>query len=167
MLIKKQFSILLLVVSFLLPVCSGGPCAYSKEKLVYADDYNINIFYAVKRQALTKDYEIFIASNGEVTVFNKDYYSGPRFSPKTIVKSGTLSLSKLKELKELILSINIFRFNDEYISSTNPLGYRGDELRITINGKTKKILLSASSFPVEIGQLLRVIDDIKTEINNS
>lgn len=143
-----------------------------RERLVTAQDYNIDVFYSTKKQALTQDYDIFIASTGNVTVFNKDRYSKERYSmfssnkPKTIVKSGQLSAQELKAFKDMILEMNIFRFNDEYIGSASPLGYRGDQLKVTVNGKTKKILLSASSFPVELGRLLQKIDEIKTKINN-
>ena len=167
MITKKYFLIFFFVASFFSLSLLPAQRIYSRERLITADDYTIDVFYAPVRQALTQDYEIYIASNGSVTVSNKDYYSAARSSPKIIVKSGTLSDEKLKAFKKMILEINVFRFNDEYIGSPSPLGYCGDELRITVNGKTKKILLSASSFPVELGQVLRRIDEIKTEINNS
>jgi hypothetical protein len=164
---KKYFLTFLFIVSLFSLTLSPEYRACGRERLVTPQDYTIDVFYSTKKQAMTQDYEIFIASNGSVTVFNKDYFSSTTSKPKTTVKSGQLSAGELKTLKNTILAMNIFRLNDEYIGSANPLGYRGDQLKVTFNGKTKKILLSASSFPVELGQLLQKIDEIKTEINNS
>ena len=166
MIAKKYFLIFLFIASLSSLNFSPAYRAQAKERLVMPQDYDIGIFYSTKKQALTQDYEIFIAANGSVTVFNYDYSSSATARPKTTVKSGQLSAQELKTLKNMILEMNIFRLNDEYIGSANPLGYRGDQLKVTVNGKTKEILLSASSFPVELGQLLQRIDDIKTQINN-
>ncbi|MBU2103167.1 MAG: hypothetical protein ABH865_08180 [Candidatus Omnitrophota bacterium] len=158
-----------IVISFLAAIATLGSFAWAdppRERLVTEADYNIDVKYMLKGGSLTKDYDLSVSSNGMVTVVNKDYYTNERVT--SVVRSGQLSPEELADLKRLILEINVFRFNDEYISEPhNQLGWRGEELYVTVNGKTKKILLSAASFPVELGQLIRRITEIKDRINNA
>ena len=141
-------------------------------------EHTTQVTYSLKSQSLTKDFEIVIDNNGLVNVVNKDYYfhedyyddfeytvnySKPK--PKVILKSGKLSEKELKEFKQTILDANVFQFKDEYIGSPNHLGYRGEIVTFTIDDKTKRILISASGFPVELGRLIYKIGEIKEKIN--
>jgi hypothetical protein len=141
-------------------------------------EHTIEVNYCPKGGSLTQEYEIFIADNGNATIYKEDHYSKDWYGdfkytvnyskPKVYasVKSAKIPEEELNDLKRMILDANVFGFKDEYLCSTSTLGYRGELVTFVIDGKTKKILISASSFPVELGRIIRKIEEIKENIEN-
>ena len=112
----------------------------------------MDIFYSVKKQSLTQDYEIIIKNNGDVFLsLNNDY------SNKSKVINGKLSANEIDGLKEFIINANISNFDNEYLADKDFIALDSERLKITIDGHTKDILISSTSIPPKLQSIVNAI----------
>ncbi|MFA6281909.1 MAG: hypothetical protein WCY05_05355 [Candidatus Omnitrophota bacterium] len=129
------------------------------QRSYFEKDHQIDISYSVKKRSLTQDYEIVINNNGDMFLLQKDNYSD-----KPIVFNGKLSKGELEGLKEFIVSANIFNFDNEYLLDKGFIALDSERLRITMDGKTKDILISSSSVPPELAAIINAIKKYRTRL---
>ncbi|MDD4954921.1 MAG: hypothetical protein PHP17_02650 [Candidatus Omnitrophica bacterium] len=160
--IKKIYilSAFLLCFSF---VCAQFLSAEPNEPKVYSGNYQpyyepvpeISIFYSVKKYSLTQDYDILITNRGDVIVHEKDYYD------KRKVYNAKLSESELNALADFILKADIFQFKNEYVVDKDFIDSDGERLRITVGKRTKQIVISSATGPVEIRAIINKLEEIR------
>jgi len=123
---------------------------------VYAE--KISIIYSCN--SLNESYETFIDDNGNVIIFESDYFDLEKNNPKNVI-TKTLSEKEIKELKSFILNADVFNLKDEYISSPVLIKERSDTLTFVIDGKIKKILCSNANLPISLSKIIDKIQDIR------
>ncbi len=153
---KIFLSLNALTLIFILPLLG------QKINLPY-EDWKIKIFYSAKYPSLTQDFEMFIDQNGVVHLFLKDYFNAENKNPKINVKTKRLSKEEFLSLKEKVWRADIFNLKDEYIESPSPLNFHSQNLIITIDGRTKKILIGTSSLPLRLSNLILKLREIKED----
>lgn len=141
-------------------VCLTPPSSFSQYQRAYFEkDHQIDISYSVKKQSLTQDYEIIINNNGVLFLLQNDNYSN---KPKVI--NGKLSNGELEGLKEFIINANVSNFDNEYLIDKDFIKLDSERLRITLDGKTKDILISSSSVPPELQAIINAIKKYRARL---
>jgi len=85
-------------------------------------------------------------------------------SDKSKVLNGKLSKGELNALKDFIISANISNFDNEYLIDKDFIKLDSERLRITIDGKTKDILISSSSVPPELQAIINAIKKYRARL---
>jgi len=126
----------------------------------FAYSEKISLIYTCN--LLEDSYEVFIDDNGNVIIFERDYFDLEKRTPKNVT-TKTLSEKDIKELKSLILEADIFNLKDEYVIDGNIelIKERSDTLTFVIDGKTKKILCSNANLPISLSKIINKIQDIR------
>jgi hypothetical protein len=136
------------------------PGAFSQYQRPYFEkEHQIDISYSVKKQSLTRDYEIIINNNGNVILLQNNDYSG---QPKIL--NGNLSSGELQGLKEFIINANISNFDNEYLMDKDFIVLDSERLKITIDGRTKDILISSSTVPSELQSIINAIKKYRARL---
>ncbi|MCM8787671.1 MAG: hypothetical protein NC935_06420 [Candidatus Omnitrophica bacterium] len=131
--------------------------------VLFSSEQKIKLFYEIKSGALTQDFKMLIDDKGLVHILKKDYFTNLSKTKKSI-KSYLLSKEDFEQLKGLILEADIFNLKDYYIGSQHQLNYVSESLIITINGRTKEIIIGASNLPIQLSRILLKIKEIKNKI---
>ncbi len=134
--------------------------ASSQSPLPYYErDHRVEISYSVKKQSLTQDYELIITNNGDLILLqNNDYSKQPK------VLNGKLSSAELEGLKDFIVRANIFNFDNEYLIDEDFIKLGSERLKITIDGRTKDILICSSTVPPELEAIINAIKKYKAHL---
>lgn len=132
------------------------------QRPYFEREHQIDISYSVKKQSLTHDYELLITNNGDLILLQSDNYSN---KPKVL--NGKLPKGELKALKDFIISANISNFDNEYLIDKDFIKLDSERLRVTIDGKTKDILISSSSVPPELEAIINAIKKYRARLLSS
>ncbi|MCM8819169.1 MAG: hypothetical protein NC925_00015 [Candidatus Omnitrophica bacterium] len=152
--IKSITFVVVTIVTFNLSICT----------IALSNEQKIKLLYEIKSKALTNDFEMLIDEKGLVHILKKDYFTNLSKVKKNI-KSYLLSKEDFDQLKNLILEADVFNLKDQYIGSLQLLNCQHESLAITINGRTKEIVISASTLPIQLSRILLKIKEIKNRID--
>ena len=102
---------------------------------------------------------MIITNNGDLILLQSDNYSN---KPKVL--NGKLPKGELKALKDFIVSANISNFDNEYLIDNNFIKLDSERLKITLDGRTKDILISSSSVPPKLRAIINAIEKYRARL---
>jgi hypothetical protein len=125
---------------------------------VFAKSHEISVYYSVKKNSLTQDYEVIITDKGDVIVYQNNKYDKPK------VLNAKLSDDEWDALRELILDAEIFEFENKYVAKDNFIELDSVRLKITIDRRVKDIVISAATCPPKMQGIIDKIEAIKSRM---
>ena len=120
----------------------------------------ISVAYYTKWGPLGGDYEVSVSNEGDVIVTNN---LAQTESEK--IKTGKLSEEELKELKDLIIEANVFRFKEDYSCLVNcVVDGLHRTIEFNIDGTIKRIGSYEGSLPDQLETIIQKIEEIESSI---
>ncbi|MDP2924378.1 MAG: hypothetical protein Q8O30_11790 [Candidatus Omnitrophota bacterium] len=136
--------------------------SFSRSHFILAEQTSVDVSYSLKKGSLTQDYEIIITNKGDVIISEYNYFD--KLDGKPIIKNGKLPEMQLKEFKEFIIDSDVFQLENEYIVSTKTIEDDNERLKFTIDGHVKDIVMSVTTVPPRLRQIIKKIEEIKSQV---
>ncbi len=151
---KKQIIAMCMVSIFM--IFSGLENVYSLE------ESNLEISYSKWWGPEVGNYDLRINNLGSVVLINNSS-ANQRVRGENKIN---LSSQELSDLKQLVLSADVFGLKDNYSLDENIADGTSQRIEFVINGESKEISLYNTTGPSQLGFILQKVQKIVCQVNS-